>query len=494
MGTTARVYRPSLRGQLVAVRRPLPQQSSVTISAVSLSGAVVILVLGPAAFLNMPPDTVVWLTAAIIVAFVVFAWKIAETNGENPWISPAVLIMSQYLVRYGIGAVAAYYWRFIPWEVPSMRQAFLSGGVWANLPLACRLALLSACGLYIGLQRRPDFVAGLLPKVNWRVSESKLKTNLWICVPPALLGYAWLSPYIPKSLQFIMEASVGTANGMLVIGSYYLFSGRPGTRLKWAVFIVLVYGCMLPTAARSGQMVPLLMPGLLAVCGYMVARRRLPWMGLLISAPVVMYVVVPFVAFYKISKTDISSINDRALLATEAFSKATYETRLELALERTVVRFAGISLPATFVQYYPWRYPFDLGRSFLIEAAGLIPRIMWRNKPYETELNLYSERVGLFPPGSQTSMIFDGVSEYYVNFGDVGVFVISIANGWYIAMLYTWLVRRGHPVIGPAIFLTLLANNWDSFGVVMIASGQIRFLPIWILIYYLMSHQKHAYR
>jgi hypothetical protein len=460
---------------------------------VCVIGAGVVLIAGPESFLNAPPEITVWITAGVLLAFMIAGWHFAKVRGANPWIAPAFLIMAQYVLRYGIGAIAAYYWRFIPWEVPSMRQAFASGGVWSNLPLACRLAILSGCGMYLGLSMRPSFVAGLLPRINWRVSESKLQSNLFICVPLGLMMYAWLNPYVPKNLSFIAEATVNSANGMVLLGSYYLFSRRRG-QLKWACFVILVYACMMPTAARSGQMVPVLMPALLIVCGYIVARRTLPWAMLLIGAPLAMYYVLPYVAFYKISKLETPSVSARLEQANETFSKSTYETRLEVALERTIVRFAGIAFPAVFVQFYPWRYPFEMGRTFLIEATGLVPRVIWKDKPYETELNLYSERVGLLPRGSDTSMIFDGISEYYLNFGDIGVFVFSVVNGWYLALLYTWLVSLGHHLIGPAIYLALLVGNWDCFGVVLIASAQLRFLPIWIAIYYLMSHKRNAYR
>jgi hypothetical protein len=493
MSPRVELYRSPFRGQHLALRQPYRQESRLAVWAISLSGAGLILMLGPSAFLNAPADTVVWITAGILVAFMIAGWHFAKARGENPWITPVFLIMAQFVLRYGIGAVAAYYWRSVPWEVPSMREAFLSSGVWSNLPLACRLALLGGCGMYLGLHLRPTFVARILPRVDWPISERKIQRNLFICVPLGLLAYTWLSPHIPKGLQFLAEATVNAADGMVLLASYYLFTYRRG-RLKWALIVVLLYACMLPTAARSGQMVPVLMPALLVLCGYMVARRSLPWAALVLAAPLAMYVVVPFVAFHKMSKLETPSVQAQVEQAAEAFSKASYETRLELALERTVVRFAGISLPAVFVQYYPWRYPFEMGRTFLIEVTGLVPRVIWKDKPYETELNLYSERVGLFPPGSQTSMIFDSVSEYYLNFGDAGVFLLSILNGWYLSLLYTWLVRLGNPVIGPAIFLALLAGNWDCFGVVLIASGQIRFLPIWIVIFYVMSYKRNAYR
>jgi hypothetical protein len=318
---------------------------------------------------------------------------------------------------------------------------------------------------------------------------------MWICVPAGLMLYTVLSPQIPKQLQFVGEAIYLLSNGMLLLGSYFLFTNWSKTgRAGWLLFVMTLYLVTLPAASRSGQMEPLLMPALMIVCGYVVARQTLPWLALMIGAPVAIYFILPFTAFYKLSKTDTSSVDYRIRIASEAFVNASYQSRLELALERTLVRFSGMPFPATYLQYYPSAYPFEHGRSFLLEASGVVPRVIWRDKPMEYELNTYPIKVGLIGRAdTSTSMIFDGISEYYLNFDDRGVFLLSIVNGWYFALLYGWLVRKGQYLIGCAIYVALMAGNWDCFGVVNIASAHIRIVPLWILVYYLMSHRKHGH-
>jgi hypothetical protein len=455
-------------------------------------GGIMMVLTGDRLSLGFGSDVAVWLTAGALSFLALCGWRLSRAEGENPWIAPSYLLMALYFFRYGWGALVAYYWHLLPWEAhPEMKNYFFNGGVWFNLSPACRLAFLGGLGLFIGLNLRGNMLSAFLPKFSWPVSYPKLKVSLFIWTPTILLTYWLVHAHLSKGITFMVVAVASITDGMMILGSYFLFCKPGKQRIRWAIFVVIGYLFALPTAASSGQMEPLLMPAVMILCGYVLARRSVPWIWIVVAAPLALFCVLPFTAFYKYSGAPKPS--DRVWYAVEAYSKATSESKFELSLSRTVARFSGPSFPATFLQYYPSVYPFEFGRTFLLESSGLIPRIIWPEKPeVSPELNRYSEQVGLVARDSGTSMVFDGVSEYYVNFGEAGVFFLSIINGWYLSALYKWLVRDGQYLIGSAIFLPLILNNWDSFGVVAIVMTHLRVLPVWALAYYLMSRRTYA--
>ena len=148
---------------------------------------------------------------------------------------------------------------------------------------------------------------------------------------------------------------------------------------------------------------------------------------------------------------------------------------------------------------YPDVYPFEFGQTFLVELQTLIPRIVWPEKPnISIELNRYTSAVGMLREydeydESVTSATFDAISEYYLNFGTAGVFFLSMLQGYYLRVLYEWLVRRSIYEIGGSVYLVLFFSNHDFFGVAQSFVSHTRQLPVWLFILYLMSRRSNRY-
>jgi hypothetical protein len=153
-----------------------------------------------------------------------------------------------------------------------------------------------------------------------------------------------------------------------------------------------------------------------------------------------------------------------------------------------MMRFSGINMPTLYARYYPNVYPFEQGTSFKVEAAALVPRILWPGKPYGSfELNRYPARIGIVEYEGNTTALFDAMSEYYLNFGLIGMFVLSIVHGYYWQALYKWLVQCVNPLIGAVLILMMIVQNEDSYGIGLLFTSQIKTLPVWILLLYLLS-------
>jgi hypothetical protein len=231
--------------------------------------------------------------------------------------------------------------------------------------------------------------------------------------------------------------------------------------------------------------------------GYVLARRTYPWKFLAVSIPLAFVAVFPWLTIYKYyghpAGLDLT-VPERVERTRSVMSWLGYRAGLELALERSVARLSGSTFPAVFVQYYPSVYPFVKGQTFLLEASTLIPRVIWPEKPQlSAELNRYSMAVGIVREREGTSAVFDAASEYYLNFGVLGVLILSIIHGSYLAILYRWLAGS-HYIMGASIFLILFFENTDFFGVGQLFVAHVKVIPVWLMLLYWMSSASKASR
>ncbi len=457
----------------------------------AFAGAAALILTPVDRWLDAPAETLVWIHAATLFALAVLVFSFGRRQGGNPWLSPAFLVLFIYAVLFGWGGVVVYYWGFVPWRVhPELRDTFYVQGVWHNLPAACRLSLIGGLGLFIGVTSPAWRFAGRLPLLGHSVDLGKLKRAIVVVVPALKIADWLLYPNLPLAFQFIETVFVSVTDSLLVLASYFCFRAESRMeRIRWLVFLVASYAVSLPGAMRSGQLVPMFMPGLMILFGYVIARGRPPWGWLALGAPAAVFVLLPFTTLYKYSP-EAEQPADRLWVAAMKFRATDLQERVEIALSRTVARFAVIHFPAVYTQFYPRVYPYEYGETFRLELVRFMPRVLWSDKPdVAQELNRYSASVGVIrSEDSGVSMVFDAISEYYLNFGVVGVFLLSILHGWYHVLLYEWLAAR-HVLAGTAIFLSLVANNWDFFGVVNIFEPHVKFLAVWLIMYYFFARR-----
>ncbi len=453
--------------------------------ALCLLASVALIELPLNTFFSLGAEMSVWMTGVVLLGLMVCAYRASVGRHENPWTAAMTVIALFYFVRFGWGALVAYYWGFLPFQAyPMLRNLFQLEGAWNDLPRACHLALLSGMGVFLGAAVPGRRLARALPRLDWQINPAKLQrcVTIYILVVPLL--YWLISKLLPPSLVNVALIFASVTDTMFVVLSYFFFNAPNGAeRVKRGALLGIAYVLALPMAALSGQMVPLLMPGLMILCGWVLARRSVPWKWLIAGIPVLFLVVLPFATYLKTSPS-----HDKLAGALDLYSASPARARIELALSRSVARFSGVQFPAIFSKYYPDVYGYQWGRTFAIESSGLVPRALWRDKPeISGALNAYSVQVGIVQRGSGTSAVFDAVSEYYINFGAPGVFLLSVLHGWVLATMYEWLVPCGNYVVGSSIFLWIVVANWDFFGIVQVITAQMKGIPIWLLLYRVMS-------
>jgi hypothetical protein len=438
-------------------------------------------------------ELAVCLTAATIFCVCRYLLRRLRQAGINPWASAIGLTIAYYAFRYGWGALVVFYWEFMPWEaVPALRSRFYYQGARLEVENVCELILLGGFGLLIGALLRTESIERLLPDIRWSVDNRRFQRNVILFSPVALILFLLVAPRMPQAARLAVELVGRTTYLLIVLIAYWLFTARSSAeRAKWQFLLILTGGFSLCLGLMSGLLGEILAPAAFTVFGYMLARAAVPWKWIAIVVPIAFLVLLPFLTLYKETAFQHidASIMTRISYAKEKLAITDYRRGVELGLDRFVARMAESSYPPIFARYYPDVYPYANGRSLWIEAATLVPRFFWPTKPsMSEELDRYSVSVGLIREvGAGTSMVFDAVSEYYVNFGPPGVFFLSLLHGIYLTVVGSWFNSNLKQPLSGSLNAATFFTNPEFFGVGQAFTLQIKLIPVWIVVLYVLS-------
>jgi hypothetical protein len=446
------------------------------------------------AFMDLPRTTVVWGTFFTLLLLAGLGYGAAKSVGESPWITPISLITIIFFVRYGWGAVVVQYWEEYPWRTGPMRWFFHRFGVWQFLPAGCQIILVFGMGMVLGFLLAMQSRRSMLPAFSWPLSEQRLKKMAFVFAPLAAFVNSFLQFELPTSIQYMVSLLGSFMYPLIMLGAYWFFTAtNKKERTKNGLFLIASCAATIPVGLITGQVNGLIMPGVNIVLGYIVAKGTPPWKAFAITLPIVFLIVLPFASLYKSSGAQTSDIEQRLEMSFRKFTDSNYRNRLELSLERAVARFAGANMPAVYSRYYPNVYPFEYGTSFLFEASTIVPRILWPDKPIAAyELNHYPAKVGIIEHEGNTTALFDAVSEYYLNFGALGMFVLAILHGYYWQAIYKWLSTKVHVLLAAVLILTMIVQNEDFYGVGLLFTGHVKSLPVWLLLFYVISRETNT--
>ncbi len=487
--TTVELPRTALEG---------PASSPLFLRLGICAAAAVLLILPVGAFAAFPPAAVVWTTAGVLALLAVQTFNDSRKLGENPWLSPLSLMMVFYFVRYCMGAVIIYFWDELPWEeFPEHSEMFLLLDMKHNIPVGCQLLLLGACGLYLGCGGPMPAISKWLPALNWPIDQAKFKLNLTLYAPFGIFIFFVGALYLPLVIRDTVMLWGWVIWVLLVIGSYHFFSLQTQDRLKWLNLLILMTSALAVTGLLTGMRGNFLQPAFLILVGFVLARGYVPWRWLIPQIIIVIFLVLPWLTLYKFAASvEPLSIADRTAVANDRYKDMGLRGLAELGIASSFGRLAGPGgFIAVFTQYYPEMFPFEMGQSFLFECEALIPRIIWPDKPnLSMQLDDYSRKVGILPSESSreygiTSAKFEGVSEYYVNFGAPGVFLLCMLHGYFVRIVYHWLVTRSHFEFGAPMFLVLFVMNLEFYGVVQLFLSATRQLLVWPMIFWVLSRK-----
>ena len=459
---------------------------------VAASVAAVVLLLIPFRDDSLEREWVIWGTAALLLAIPAAAYLRARRRGGNPWIDPAFLITAFFGYKYGFGSIATNYWSALSWaDSPGIGTMFERWGIWENLPAACHLFVLAGLVLYIGVSLKPLRVFDVLPPLRWNVDTRRFRLNLYLYTPLAMALFITGRRVLPVVIRDTALLFGWITWVIVVIAAAEWLRRDMGDRRAWLGIIVIIAVGHAALGFEVGMRGAFVYPLVLVVAGYALARRRLPWVSLSVTAVALLFVVVPWLTFYKI-QSPLTPIADRMRAASEELSETSIRGALDRGVEAMVGRSVGVvGMTAVFIQDVPDLSPYAYGRTFVVQAIHMVPRVVWPDKPNMSEqLNMYSRRAGLVDDDDDvTTATFDAVSEYYVNFGILGVFLLSVLHGYYIRVLHHWLVERSLFIIGAPMFLVFILINFDFFGLGQTVLAHTRQIPVWTAALWVLSRR-----
>jgi hypothetical protein len=440
-------------------------------------------------WVDLPRTAVIWVTFFGLLALAVAGYSAAKAAGQNPWIAPISLVSIYYFFRFGWGTLVIQYCEDFPWvQYPRFRWYFHRFGVWQYLPGGCQLVLIGGIGILIGSLLALTGKRSMLPRFSWPFSEEKLKRRAMLFAPAAAL-LNLLQFVLPVSIRFAVWLVGSFIYPLIMVGAYYLFIAKDAKeRAQWSTFLIMAVALTVPVGLINGQVNGLMMPVVCVFLGYSIANGAPPWKLVAVVIPIALFVLLPFSSIYKTEGAWTQDIGQRLEQTVKRFDEIGYRGRFELAMERSAIRFAGANQPALYGRFYPNVFPFEFGNSFNVEFSSIVPRVLWPDKPIAAyELNRYPAKIGMVEYEGNTTALFDAVSEYYLNFGALGLFVLAIVHGYYWQALYKWLRFRVHWLVGAVLILTLVVQNEDFYGVGMLFTSMIKSIPVWLVLFYLLS-------
>jgi len=232
-----------------------------------------------------------------------------------------------------------------------------------------------------------------------------------------------------------------------------------------------------------------LRPFILLAIGVVIAYRRIPrWLWC--TLPILAMIVMPGLNYIKVNAGQIPDLGGLLTSSASHVGSMGFRERLEDGLQVFGNRVFGLPYHlGMYMQAWPEAYAFERGRTFLIELSDVLPRVLdpWKGET-SGALNWYAVKAGIAlepdpATGAWTSAVFDGISEYYINFGPWGVLLLSIVHGYYFAILYDWLVLRSRAFFFTALFAYLIWFTWPDAGVLRRMISDSRLLVVWILLF-----------
>jgi hypothetical protein len=441
----------------------------------------------------LPADVAIWGASLILVSLSIVLFRTARLSGENPYLVPFSALSLFFALAYGLGILNVYYYDVYPWEaIPGNASTFLRA--LPAFPEVGLLILAGGLGVIVGTLLPPWFSAALLPAITAKEKGTPFRTSLYCLLPlfvvSTRLSIWYEAPVLVRHI-FTLVGDFGFFI-VLVAGAEIAASPLSGIR-RWGLYILALFVLTVIVGTPTGMRGHTLRPFILLAIGVVVAYERVPrWLlGIL---PILVLIIMPFLNYIKVNAFQTENLESLLTSAGTTVASMEFRERLEDGLQVFGNRvFATPFHLAMYMQAWPDIYPFENGQTFLQELSDGLPRIIDPGKGDTSGvLNWYAVRAGIalepdLVTDDWTSAVFDGMSEYYVNFGPWGIFLLSILHGYYFLILYDWLVVRSKSFYFTALFAYLIWFLWPDSGVVRRALSDIRILVVWIAIFFILN-------
>jgi hypothetical protein len=312
----------------------------------------------------------------------------------------------------------------------------------ATLDYALFLTLLGLIVLYCGYYGSRRLLASIQPiHIVNNVTDKRLVNIGWL-----LYGFYLVFQFNPSLLELPSISQLSEPLGYFSIG--LLFSLMLHERLSKVNKILLV-SLAIPftfiVKLTSGSLAfPVFFCIFLGLLFWNI-RRRIPW-GFMIPILLIAVLINPVKHEYRKFAWHENNLNlsyfDKASLFYEVIADYYSGGPITEALstdESTINRLAHISTFAYVVQETPESVPYWMGSSYETLFSSFIPRFLWQDKPQATIGQDFGHRYDFISPSDYlTSFNLPWLTEFYANFGFIGVIVGMLLVG----ILFSFLIRK----------------------------------------------------
>jgi hypothetical protein len=430
-------------------------------------------------YIALPPIIELLGPVVIPTLIMVAIWQIIRRS-PLPCLHPAILVGGYFALTYGIGAIVMYNFAHFPFEAhPEYQELFTH--IREQLPNASVFSLVGILGVICG--------ATIWPSRTRRTGTQAHDSDM---MPKIRKAYYWALPFIAGAsfaltflkVPVLLAYYLGAASELAGFGFFFagFETSRSGLlKSKWLVYIACEAATIATTGMRDGARGPVLRPIVLFCIGIMIQRRKVPKKLVAICFTMAL-LAMPFLNAVKSSLATGIDFEQ----SVDAASSATHGQTIRSAVEELALTIAGrvTFYPmhlAMYANLWPSIYPFEHGQTLVWAIEGLVPRFVDPNKENQMEkFDSLPRQAGIIAANDyRTSASPDAFSEYYLNFGVLGIFLLSILHGLYFNILHRFLVIRNKDLFQLAVYAYLTLVAFPDTTVFRRFSGDSRYLLLW---------------
>jgi hypothetical protein len=225
--------------------------------------------------------------------------------------------------------------------------------------------------------------------------------------------------------------------------AYALFKGRyGGVAAILASCVVLPYEAFFVLDILGGYLWGLIKLSVIFGLSFTAARGKVPVLGLILVAALGLFLNQGKTQYRVATWNQAEKISplDAAAKFIELSSKASdinKERGFWNNVHDTYTRYNFLHVTAAVMDVTPSMHPYLGGSSYVPLLTKWIPRFIWKDKPVELLGNSWARAYGYLDAGDlQTSFNLPWLPEMYMNFGWMGVILISSALGGALSILW----------------------------------------------------------
>jgi hypothetical protein len=259
---------------------------------------------------------------------------------------------------------------------------------------------------------------------------------------------------------YVVSLGELSAYGLCLVALlYYSQTGAHEKKLRnliWYVMLPLEIFYAVIFIAKSYLIIPIF----ILTAAFHYTRRRIRISGrLLIPVLLIVFVIFPFINFYRFSFSiiglkSISSAGAIIYNVSKVFlelSSLSITEYVKLSINFLINRMGEIDKLCAAIKFTPAVRDFQYGKDWiLIPALAYIPRFLWSTKP------LVNYAVGFgYDYLGQTSGVSIGtghLGDFYMNFGLIGILCGMFGLGLLFRLFYLYFISNGETTL-PKIFI-----------------------------------------